>query len=196
MSGYEIATIVISVLSLVITSILTIYVFSKNKDLMENQTRLQKRIFEHQEIQDKLIYSNQNRPYIEATFKLIYNCYDFIENVLFFYTMKNDNDNFLAYLFQEALDNHKTLFQDFDYKFDLAISYSQGNLKNLIIEIKNCLIELEKGLGKFRLLADDRLPSTEKCNITDLQEDILDLCGQIAGTQSEIKKEMKRLLVN
>lgn len=196
MSGYEIVTIVISSLSLAVTSFLTIYIFSRNKELIDKQTKLQKQIFEHQEAQDKLIYSKQERPYLEATFRLIYSCYDFIENVLFFYGMKKEDNNFLADLFKNALDDHKTLFQDFDFKFDLAISYSQGNLKNLTIEIKNCLIDIEKDICKLALLTDDALAPNKECNFNDLKADILDLCRQVAGTQSEIKKEMKLLLVN
>ncbi len=187
----ELLNVIISFISLIVSSFLTIYMFIKDKKLQDKQMELQKVIFTHQEKQDKLVYINQEKPYIESTFKLIYRSYDMVTDLLLCCSMAKKDNASLAKMFKDALAKHKELFTDFDFKFDIATSYSENNLKDLILDIKSKMLTIEKDINSCILIHDHKLKPTETHNYDLLKIEIKTLSEGILSTQDQVREELK-----
>ena len=102
---------------------------------------------------------------------------------------KKDNPT-LVKMFKGYIDKHHELFTDFDFKFDIAISYSENNLKDLIVSIKNNMATIEKDVNSCILIHDHKLKSTESVNYDILKQEIKTLSQEILSTQEGIRREL------
>lgn len=195
MTIYEILSTIISIFSLIITSILTIYIFIKNIKLTKKQTELQEQIFKYQEKQDKIMNLISEKPYLESIFKLLYKSYDFVSNVTYICTLKEEN-YVIAHLLFDTLKENNFIYDNFDFKFDKAITYTDGDFSLTISEIKECLIMLEKDIGRLVLIVNNKLQQNGDFNFKSVMDSIEETCEQIGSTQKYVTKSLRELLKN
>ena len=186
----ELFNVIISFISLVVSSFLTIYMFIKDKKLQDKQMELQKVLFAHQEKQDRLVYINQEKPYIESTFKLIYNSYDFVTDLKLCENVAKKDKALLVKLYSETKQKYQDLFNNFDFKFDIAISYSENNLKQIIASIKHDMATIETNINTCELIHNHKIKSNEEINYEKLKTEIASLIDKILKTHDQINKEL------
>ena len=189
-SWVDMGMLIVNSLGVIVTSILTIYIFKQNVKLNLKNSEL----LEEQLMQNKLICKLQERPFLENGFKQIYKTYNLISSIIF--GLKEKESEIVYIYLKNILEENSNFFENIDYNFDILIAIVDSEMKEYVVSIKNSLIDIEKQISLLILLNEKKLSESTSLNFEKIIDNMLDLCREISDTQKQMVKLMKKSLLN
>lgn len=192
MTNFEILEIVLSSLSLLVSSILTIYVIYQNNKLNKKQQDLEVEIAEKTfEINERSIKQNQIQKR-EDVFNLIFDIYEYCEMITIILDKKKNYKQYSDF-FQEVHNLKINLFEYYNVKLLIGENYVGKHVAPTIVKIRKLFLEMQEKINLFAI--GFLLTDKEQLDVCNNMPYIKKLCVEILKTKfyicSVLKEELR-----
>jgi len=188
MEWIDLWSFIISCLSIIVTSILTIYLIVQNVKLNNKQIENQKELQLKQEELNKRQLKIEERPYIEKVYKAIFDIYSYTESIESMLRVINGQNDF-----KNVVENIKSFTKSFNYLLDdkdynLVIGeyYVSDNVSPTIKKIRDIMSDIIDVLMFFYVGDDLTQNYKEEKIVKEKLEYLTKLCKEMDDTKSFI----------
>ena len=171
---------VISILSLIVTSILTIYIICQNTKLNNKQNELQERI-----AQKDAEIANRNLKQLqvekrEQVFNLVFEIYDYCELIGIIFD-KNKTYKQYSNFFEDVHNLKQNIFESYNVKLLVGENYVGKHVAPTIAKIRQLFFAMQEKISLFAV--GYLLTDKEKTDVCNNMPDIKELCLEILKTK-------------
>lgn len=176
----DILGVVISILSLIVTSILTIYIICQNTKLNNKQNELQERI-----AQKDAEIANRNLKQLqvekrEQVFNLVFEIYDYCELIGIIFD-KNKTYKQYSNFFEDVHNLKQNIFESYNVKLLVGENYVGKHVAPTIAKIRQLFFAMQEKISLFAV--GYLLTDKEKTDVCNNMPDIKELCLEILKTK-------------
>ena len=176
----DILGVVISILSLIVTSILTIYIICQNTKLNNKQNELQERI-----AQKDAEIANRNLKQLqvekrEQVFNLVFEIYDYCELIGIIFD-KNKTYKQYSNFFEDVHNLKQNIFESYNVKLLVGENYVGKHVAPTIAKIRQLFFAMQEKISLFAV--GYLLTDKEKTDVCNNMSDIKELCLEILKTK-------------